>query len=152
MKTFFIVVGVIALLVTLCVVGGVLNVAGWFVNDSKNGAIVVAQEQLNARALLQKYEWFKNASATLDARQADIHIYDVKCAKMEARKNLDRTDREQLLVWEQEVAGMKASYNSLAAEYNAQMSKVNYRFTNIGDLPQGASTLLPREYKPYQEF
>ena len=40
-------------------------------------------------------------------------------------------------------------HNQLCAEYNSAMSKFNYRFTNIGDLPEGATEPLPREYKPY---
>lgn len=44
-----------------------------------------------------------------------------------------------------------ASYNSLAVEYNAAMAKINFSFTNIGELPKGASQPLPREYKPYIE-
>jgi len=68
-----------------------------------------------------------------------------------ARKEWAREDREQFNVWSSEVAGVKASYNSLAAEYNAQMAKMNWRFTNVGMLPQGATQPLPREYKPYVE-
>jgi hypothetical protein len=44
---------------------------------------------------------------------------------------------------------MKYSFNQLAADYNAQMAKINYAFCNVGQLPQGATTPLPREYKPY---
>jgi hypothetical protein len=51
---------------------------------------------------------------------------------------------------ESEVAGVKASYNSLAAEYNANMVKVHWAFCNAGDLPAGAAEALPREYKPYE--
>jgi hypothetical protein len=29
--------------------------------------------------------------------------------------------------------------------------KFNWRFTNVGDMPPGATTPLPREYKPYVE-
>lgn len=51
--------------------------------------------------------------------------------------------------WSQEVAGIKASYNSLAAEYNSQMSKFNWQFAEKGKLPPGATDPLPREFKPY---
>ncbi len=67
------------------------------------------------------------------------------------RNKWPREDREQYNLWQSEVAGIKASYNTLAAEYNAQMSKMNWRFTNVGELPKGAETPLPREFKPYQE-
>ena len=53
------------------------------------------------------------------------------------------------MIWHSEVAGIKASYNSLAAEYNSQMAKFNWQFCNAGTLPQGATEVLPREHKPY---
>jgi hypothetical protein len=56
---------------------------------------------------------------------------------------------ERLSIWQSEVAGVKASYNLLAADYNSAMSKFNYAFCNVGKLPQGAVEPLPREYKPY---
>jgi hypothetical protein len=45
--------------------------------------------------------------------------------------------------------GIKASYRTLAAEYNAAMAKFNYRFANAGDLPEGATEPLPREFATY---
>ena len=50
----------------------------------------------------------------------------------------------------QEVSGITAGLNALASEYNAQMAKWNWRFTNVGQLPKGATEALPREFKPYQ--
>lgn len=52
-------------------------------------------------------------------------------------------------IWQAEVAGVKASYNSLAAEYNAQMAKINWRFCNRGQLFKGADEPLPREFALY---
>lgn len=45
--------------------------------------------------------------------------------------------------------GLKASYNSLSADYNARMAEVNWAFTNVGKLPHGESQTLPREYRDY---
>jgi hypothetical protein len=73
---------------------------------------------------------------------------DKTYAKLE-RQKWPREDREQYNVWSSEVAGVKASYNSLAAEYNAAMAKFNWRFANAGDLPKGADKPLPREFKTY---
>ena len=64
-------------------------------------------------------------------------------------KNPAKTDREQMYVWMSEVAGIKANYNQLAAEYNANMAKFNWAFANKGQLPIGAEVPLPREFKPY---
>lgn len=124
---------------------------GWFTEAGQ-----VAQEQFGARAMLEKYEWFKDASAALDAKLASIQVYEKRFADMKTsygdtpRSQWSRDDREQWNLWTSEIAGITASYNTLAADYNAQMAKFNYRFANVGELPQGAATPLPREYKPYQ--
>lgn len=139
----------------LLVLGVAGNVLGWFGETAQ-----VVREQVGPRALLQKYEWFKEASAALDAKVADISIYETRLKNLQDQyKNTDgtsvprnkwaRTDIEAYNQATAEVAGVKASYNSLAAEYNAAMAKVNYAFTNVGQLPAGAEKPLPREYKPY---
>lgn len=132
--------------------GGIGWTLNWFSNAGK-----VAQEQFSAEAMLKKYEWFKDASAQLDAKAADVKVYNVKLQMLQEqykgvpRQKWDRTDKEDMNQWAQEIAGIMASYNGLAAEYNAQMVKFNYRFTNAGDLPRGASQVLPREYRQYLE-
>ena len=137
---------------TLLLVLVLISGCDWF-RESKQ----VAQKELGPKELLRKYEWFKNASSQLDKKQADIKVYQKRKTSMETgytdlpRHKWPREDREQYNLWESEVAGIKASYNTLAAEYNAQMSKMNWRFTNVGELPKGAETPLPREFKPYQE-
>jgi hypothetical protein len=133
-------------------VGTLGYVGGWFSETAK-----VAQDEFGPRALLTKYEWFKDASAALDQKLATIKVYQTKTSalrddyKGQARSTWARDDREQLSIWESEVAGVKASYNELAAQYNSEMAKFNWRFANIGQLPQGALTPLPREFKPYTE-
>lgn len=119
--------------------------ANWF-----GSAATVVQQQIDPAVLQQKYEWFKDASAQLDKKQADIQVYESRLQHQKCDAATDRVKEEQCMVWEQETAGVIASYNSLAADYNSEMSKWNWRFTNVGQLPQGASTPLPREYKPYE--
>jgi hypothetical protein len=114
----------------------------------------VAQKELGASALLKKYEWFKNASAGLDEKVATVQVYEARNKSMRADYGKDvgkwpRDVREQNAIWQSELAGVKASYNMLAAEYNANMAKINWAFTNVGTLPAGAEIPLPREYKPY---
>ena len=117
----------------------------------------VAQDELGPKELLRKYEWFKNASSQLDKKRADNKVYQTRVTAMDRsyadlpRNEWPREDREQYNLWQSEVAGIKASYNTLAADYNAQMAKINWRFTNVGQLPEGAENPLPREFKPYQE-
>lgn len=137
----------IIIIVALSVVGYSF---GWF-----DEAARVTQEEFGPRAILAKYEWFKDAAAQLEKKQADIMVYDGRMTAMNetykdlARQKWPREDREQYNVWSSEVAGVKASYNTLAAEYNAQMVKFNWRFANVDELPKGADNPLPREFKPY---
>jgi hypothetical protein len=153
MKTIFAGIGIIIILFVLAIGMGVMN----FTCGAMHNAAKVAQKEIYPEALLRKYEWFKNASAELDKKQADIAVYAAKTKSMredyagEKRSQWDRTDKETFSIWEQELAGIKASYNSLSAEYNAQMAKINWAFCNVGKLPPGATSPLPREYKPYVE-
>jgi hypothetical protein len=145
----------IKIILILFLLGGAISAIGygfgWF-----GEAAQVTQEQFGPRALLEKYEWFKNAAAELDAKSANIDAMQARVTSMDktyegvARKDWPRSDREQYNQWENEVAGLKANYNDLAAKYNAAMSKFNYRFTNVGDLPKGATQVLQREYRQYK--
>ncbi len=131
---------------------GIVGSITYFASDAAS----MAQKELGVSALLRKYEWFKDASAQLDAKQADIGVYQSRLSGLStsyagvARSKWPRDDREQYSIWSSEVAGLKANYNDLAAQYNAQMVKINWSFTNSGELPRGASRVLPREYKPYE--
>lgn len=138
-------------LVLLSIAVGVVGYGvGWF-----GEATQVVREEFGPRASLEKYEWFKDAAAQLDKKQADIAVYESRMKAMDAtyegrpRHQWPREDREQHNVWSSEISGVKASYNALAADYNAQMAKFNWAFANVGELPQGADTPLPREFKPY---
>lgn len=127
------------------------HLLGWF-----GEAADVAHEQLGPRALLKKYEWFKDASAALDSKVANIAAAHrrqrslVDSYEGKSRPKWSREDREQFNLWESEEAGMVASYNNLASEYNAEMVKANWRFANVGDVPAGGAP-LPREYREYKQ-
>jgi Skp family chaperone for outer membrane proteins len=120
-----------------------------------NRAADVAAAQVDPATLLKRYEWFKDAAAQLDKKKADIAVNESRLTQLKqsyegkSRSEWAREDREQANVWAMEVAGMQASFNGLAAEYNAAMAKANYAFTNIGELPKGAAVPLPREFKAY---
>lgn len=113
--------------------------------------------QFKPEELLRKYEWFKDASAQLDQKQATLIAYEQRFSNISLsygkdstnRHKWDKEDREQWNVWESEYLGIKASYNDLASEYNSAMSKFNYAFCNAGKMPEGTTNPLPREYKPY---
>lgn len=143
---YFIMIAIMVALVVMPV-GCVL---GWL-----KGAAEVVQQELNPQALLKKYQWFKDASAALDAKEASIKVYLVRFENLkkaygaEPRSKWSREDREQSNLWESELAGIKASYNSLSAEYNSKMAQINWAFCNAGELPRGADKVLPREYRQY---
>jgi hypothetical protein len=136
--------------IVLFLIGTIGYFSGWF----SDGAQTVKKE-FSPSAMLKKYEWFKNASAQLDKKIADIDVWGTKIKSLEgqytgkSRTEWLRSDAEQYNIWQSEINGIKSSYNSLAAEYNSAMSKFNYAFCNVGDLPEGAENPLPREYKPY---
>lgn len=120
-------------------------------------AAQVAQQELGPSALLKKYMWLKEAHAQLEKKQADIKVYQARFQNLkdqyqeQPRIKWAREDREQYNMWTAEVAGITASYNDLAATYNAKMAEVNWSFTNVGSLPKGATEPLPREYAPYMD-
>lgn len=143
---------ILVLMVAATLLGILGKGCGWF-----SEAAQVAREEFGPRELLRKYEWFKDAAAQLDKKRADMKVYDARLGalaeayKGKSRGEWPRDDREQSSIWMSEAAGIRASYNTLAADYNAQMAKFNWRFCEAGRLPEGASEPLPREFKPYEE-
>ena len=109
-------------------------------NDAKD----TVYNEFKVSTLIKKYEYFKDLSAAIDKKRADIELYQIEISSY--TKEDDRFYVEQR---KSELIGIIAMHNQLCAEYNSAMSKFNYRFTNIGDLPEGATEPLPREYKPY---
>lgn len=148
--------GVGVLVIVLTTALGLVGCAVGLFSGAASSAATVVQKEFYPDALLRKYEWFKDAAAALDKKTADIGVYDTRLNDLKAsyegvsRQKWPRDDREQFSIWSSEAAGIRASYNQLAAEYNAEMSKFNWRFTNVGDVPQGGRP-LPREYRPYVE-
>jgi len=150
--------GPIALGCSLIVILTVLTVAvgligygcGWF---SEAGQ--VAQEEFGPRALLEKYEWFKDTLATLESKLANIQIVSQRLTQFESdfedisRPDWDRFARQEYQQLQSELAGIVMSYNNLADNYNANMAKFNYQFCNVGTLPAGATDPLPRNVVPY---
>jgi hypothetical protein len=112
-------------------------IGGWF---SEAGQVV--KEEFGPRASLKKYEWFKDASATIEEKGHTIKVYEQNVKDMEEsydgipRKDWDRIDKQQYNMWSQEITGLKASYNKVVKEYNAQSSKFNWSLYNKSDLPE----------------
>jgi len=151
MKKVLIGIAIGLAVIVLTVLGIVGNAAGWFVSRS----VDVVKQQADPQTLLTRYEWFKDASASLDSLKATIGTFQSNADSMEAsykgvpRNQWASTDSRQYNQWLSEISGTKADYNELAAQYNADMAKINYKFCNVGTLPQGASEVLPRSYRTY---
>ena len=126
------------ILLGLIIAGGTL---GWF-----GDAVGTVVNQTKPSELLRKYEWFKDAAANLTAKKQNVSLYEGKITAFSAIKDQSRTDKENFMLWNQELVGLKASYNNLKAEYNAQMAKVNWAFCEIGSVPDGAEE-LPRSFE-----
>ena len=120
-----------------------------------NDGLDTAFKEFKPSELLKKYEYYKDMSAALDKKIADMGVYESRITELKqqyvgvARKDWAKDDREQMSIWQSELSGIKASYNQLASDYNSAMSKFNYAFCNVGELPKGAEKSLPREFKPY---
>src|SRR5262245_11136083 len=93
--------------VASCVALGVFGTTAGIVKE----AATVVREEFGPRALLQKYEWFKNAAAALDKKRADVGVYEKRLAALAAsydgaaRRQWAREDREQSSIWQSEAAG-----------------------------------------------
>ncbi len=108
--------------VLICGIGSIAATSMGFFTD----AVATAKKEFSGSAMLKKYEWFKDAAEQIRKKKADVTMYQSRIDRFGSIDNLDRTDRESLMVWEQELLGVRASLNGLVAEYNAQSSKFNW--------------------------
>ena len=121
----------------------------WWLRESRN----VIREEVGPRALVYKYEWFKDAAASIDRSIANISIYKNSLENIEkmyegqSRSAWHRSDIDSHNQKISELTGVRAACNALIADYNAQHSKLNWRFTDVGELPEGAEGPLPRTYE-----
>jgi hypothetical protein len=96
MKIFGWAVLIMFALFVLSITGSLL---GWF-----GRAQQVVEQQVDPFVLQQKYEWFKDAAAQLDAKKADISVYDSRFKAIggkigECPAGGDRVAREHWKEW-----------------------------------------------------
>lgn len=132
-----------------------ISVVGFAAVNFVRGMAVVGQQELSPVALNDKYEWFKNVYASMDAKKASIDVFDDEAQSLvelygDNASEWPRDVRQDATQSRTEVRGMKASYNRLAAEYNAEMSKWHTRFVNMGRLPEGGGGEIPRNVANYE--
>ena len=99
---------------------GFLIITSIVILRSYNSTMNVIHKEFSTEALLKKYEYFKDLSASIDAKRANILLMS---------STLSKDDKQSMT----ELIGVVSIHNQLCSEYNSAMSKFNYRFTNIGD-------------------
>jgi len=141
--------GIFALSLFFSVMGIGFNILGTGAKMVNNG-IDTAYNEFKPEAMLRKYEWFKDAAGQLTAKRNNLTVLSAKIKPLRAmkRKDMDRQDKQDLALWESELAGLAMSYNNLVAEYNSQLSKFNWKPFK-GDLPIGAEQVLNENYALY---
>ena len=120
-------------IIVIALLSGLAGLFGWF-----GDAADAAKKEFGPKAMLTKYEWFIDTSKQIERMQADITIYQVKqeiCVVPKGMYKADRIEREQCMLWAQEVAGIKSSYNDIVAEYNSASSKFNWSMFDTANIP-----------------
>ncbi len=114
------------------------NVLGYF-----GQVVTVVKKEVAPQVLLNKYEWFKDASHQLEKKRRAIINYQARLKDIEdsmseiKRHEWPRAVQETYSMAYNEYLGIKSSYNSLAAQYNSQSSKINWKFmSNKDEIPQ----------------
>ena len=148
MKTFLV-------CLLLLIAGAGLTIINFSCKMANNGLTVIYNE-FSPSALLAKYSHLKDLHAALSSLKSTITVLQSNLDTAKSTYGEDplkwpRDVRQDIASARQELVGTRARFNQLAAEYNADMVKFNYRFCNVGDLPHGATEPLPREYVIYQE-
>jgi hypothetical protein len=135
MKLFFSIFGIIiGLIISFSIIRSCGNTAD------------TIHKEFSSSALLKKYEYFKDLSAAIDSKRADLNAYK---ANLQDYNTKDKDDKFYYEQSKAEAMGILMIYNQLVADYNAGMSKFNYSFCNVGTLPASNLEPLPRQYKPY---
>ena len=112
-----------------------------------NNASDTLFNETKASTVVMRYEWFKEAYEVINAKKADIEVQKAVIETMDKRyagispQEWLRSDADAYNLAVQTLAGIKMSYNTLVAEYNANMKKTNYAFCKPND---GTSESLPQ--------
>lgn len=114
----------------------------------------VIHNEFSPQTMLNRYNWFKDCYSRINSFDANISAY--KNTLIETRKTYGEPNtwpvdvRKDISLQTREINGILSMRNNLASEYNANMAKFQFRFTNVGDLPAGATEPLPREIIEYK--
>lgn len=151
----------IGMFVCLCSTGIMLSLINVGCNAMRwgNEASETAYQETRPLALLNKYRYFKKVAANLESQKADIMAMEATRETWEKRYANLPLEKWPMRVQEQydqrltELNGLKANFNSLAAEYNRAMADLSWSFCNVGKMPAGfpedAQTPLERRVATY---
>lgn len=104
------------------------------------GLFNVAHEEFSPKAMLHKYEWFKQQHTQMEQIKNMITRTEADAAqfKEDNGKEMSKWDWATKDEWyrlSSVVRGYKEQYNSMAAEYNENSSKFNWKGFE-GEVPQ----------------
>jgi len=107
-------------LIAIIVIGGVGSIVasgmGFFTSAAK-----VAHQEFSPEAMLRKYEWFKNASASLQKSESNLSAYSLRINSFKSdyegvkKKDWPRDERQQYNQLQAEYQGMLQMFNATAA-------------------------------------
>ncbi|MBI5733233.1 hypothetical protein HY967_04800 [Candidatus Jorgensenbacteria bacterium] len=126
------------------VVLGIVN--GWFGGGPPKNIVPDS-------VLAERYEWGVNLARQIDVKRVALDSLEAKKADIEKanakkpQKKWSRKVKEQYGVLDSLISLNRSEHDKLAKEYNAEMSKWNWRFAKPDSLPQGITTPLSGPYK-----
>ncbi len=113
--------------IAIASIGAISFVLGLFSETA-----TVAKEEFGARASLKKYEWFKDAAASIQKQKVNVIEYKQRIASFESdyegvkKAEWPKDERAEYNQLKSELMGIKQIYNDTVAEYNAQSTKFNW--------------------------
>lgn len=124
-------------------------------SESSRQATDVVIDEYGPEAINRKYQWLREARESLDQKQANIEVRSTVLRELEEgygdipRSQWDRTDKAEYSLARSELTGAQQSYNSLAAQYNAEIKKVTTGIAQAGIEPPVGFDGLPTRYAVY---
>jgi len=130
----------------------IVMIFGWIGSGTN-----VVQKEFSPEAMLQKYEWFKNQSASIDKMDQDIKLFKTRISDLDTQykeygdssskwpphiqvqyNNEKQQAREDLIA-------VVSQRNNIVREYNAQSSKFNWKYFDKTktDIPKKAYNESP---------
>ncbi len=140
---------IVFIVVCLFLAGLGIKAAG-IVGGFVGGAMDVVQQEFNPQEIQRKYLWFKQSHAALDAKDQNIKNILAMIDEVSAVPRDQRTEDDTFELRQNRTVlmGMKANFNKMASEYNANVSTWNWGYFDKGEYP--GYKRFQSKFKPYQ--